>query len=184
MKACTLRRRLPLALSCAILVTGCATGGRPVAPVLKGLQLRELQIRDFEADDEQQVTRAALQALQDEGFMIGNADARLGVITAVREMTEQRRGSRFSTGRVIASLFTYGAAMLIPPPEKTVVVRLEAVISVAPHGSRYRVRASLVYRRTDAEGVVVESRPVDDPLLYQSLFETVGKALFLAREQV
>lgn len=180
----TLRRSLPLALTCAVLVAGCATGGGPVAPTLTPLQLRELQTRDFEAEDEQQVTRAALQALQDEGFMIGSADARLGVITAVRELTEQRRGSRFSTGRLVASVFTYGAALLIPPSEKTFVVRLEATISVAPHGSRYRVRASLVYRRTDDKGMLVESRPVEDPLLYQSLFETVGKALFLARERV
>lgn len=41
----------------------------------------------------------------------------------------------------------------------------------------------LGYRRRDDGGMLAESRSVNDPLLYQPLFETIGKALFLAREQ-
>lgn len=175
-------RHVAIALA-AVLAAGCATGGAGVPP-LTPLQLRELQTREFEAKDEAQVTRAAVQALQDEGFMILDTDARLAVITAVREATEQRRGSRFTTGRLVASIFTYGLPLLLPASEKTVTVRLEATLTVAPFGSRYRVRASLVYRRMDEKGRLAESHPVADPQLYQSLFDTIDRSLFLAREQV
>ena len=85
------RHAIPVAL--ALVVGACATTNEstcrraPQAP----LELRQAQSRTFETADPRLVLKAALNVLQDQGFVIRNADAELGLVTAVMEW---RSGSR------------------------------------------------------------------------------------------
>jgi len=179
--------RLLVALGLSTLLAGCATGGgslRPAATPLSPLQLREMQSRSFEGVDERQLTKAVVQALLDEGFIVSNVESDLGLITAVRELTDVQRGSRLSVSRLLLASVTYGAALLFPPSETTQTLRLEANVSITGEGDRFRVRASFVRRRIDPKKGLLESRPVEDARVYQSFFESADKAVFLAQQQL
>ena len=86
---------------------------RPLAPS-SPLQLRQLQSRAFEGADARLVLKAALDALQDEGYVIREADAELGLVTGVMEWQSQKRNGSLHFMKWVAALPTYGASLLVP----------------------------------------------------------------------
>ena len=63
-----------------MLVYGCAMTG--VTPDKTQLQIREIQTRSYDTNDTKIVMKVLLNMLQDEGFIVRNADTDLGLLTA------------------------------------------------------------------------------------------------------
>jgi hypothetical protein len=74
-----------------LLATGCATGRTDQAAVPEPtvLEVREFQTRTYETKDTKMVMKAVMNALQDENFVVKQANADLGLLTATREMDAQ-----------------------------------------------------------------------------------------------
>jgi hypothetical protein len=178
-----IRHASPVAL--ALLLGACASvpdsaGLRvPQSP----LELRQAQSRTFERADSRLVLKAALNVLQDQGFVIRHADAELGIVTAVMEWRSRQPNKGLRVLKWVAAVPTYGASLLIPSG-RTEVSSIEANVNVTPEGSSARVRISLVSRVTGKNGEVLSVSPVDDPLAYQRLLAGLDKAVFLEKEGV
>jgi hypothetical protein len=176
-----IRHALPVAL--ALLPGACASvpdsaGVRvPQSP----LELRQVQSRTFETDDPRLVLKAALNVLQDQGFVIRHADADLGIVTAVMEWRSRQPNRGLRVLKWVAAVPTYGASLLLPTG-RTEFSAIEANVNVTPEGSITRVRLSLVSKVTARNGEVVSVSPVDDGLAYQRLLASLDKAVFLERE--
>jgi hypothetical protein len=169
---------IPIAL--ALAVGACATAGgarMPRAP----LELRQAQSRSFETADSRLVLKAALNVLQDEGFVIRHADAELGLVTAVMEWRSGQPSPGLRALKWVAALPTWGASLLLPTG-RTEFTAIEANLNVTAEAVRTRVRISLVSKVTDKDGAVRSVRPVDDPLAYQKLLAGLDKAVFLEKE--
>ncbi len=170
-------------IALVLLASGCAATtqshlpGPPPAP----LELRQAQSRIFETPDPRLVLKAALNVLQDQGFVIRHADAELGLVTAVTEWRSGRPNQGLRILKWVAALPTYGASLLLPTG-RTEFSAIEAIVNVTPEAARTRVRVSLVAKVTDKEGNVQSVSPVDDPLPYQRLLAGLDKAVFLERE--
>ncbi|MDR1311057.1 MAG: hypothetical protein LBK01_04170 [Burkholderiaceae bacterium] len=80
-------KRLTILLASAALLTGCLTTTKDhvldSGPETQ-LQKRSYQSRTFDTPDANKVMRSCISTLQDLGFMIDNADAKLGSLTATR----------------------------------------------------------------------------------------------------
>jgi hypothetical protein len=173
-----LRNATPIAL--AVFLGACSTVSESPAP--KGpLELRQAQSRIFETTDSRLVLKAALGVLQDQGFVIRQADAELGLVTAVREWRSRQPNRGLRVLKWAAAVPTYGASLLLPTGS-TEFSAIEANVNVTPEAGRTRVRISLVSRIIDKEGAVKSVHPVDDPNTYQSLLAGLDKAVFLERE--
>ena len=175
------RHTVPAAL--ALVLGACATTsqshlpGPPQAP----LELRQAQSRTFETPDSRLVLKAALNVLQDQGFVIRHADAELGIVTAAMEWRSRTPNRGLRVLKWVTVVPTYGASLLIPSGQ-TEVSAIEANVNVTPEGARTRVRISLVSRVTGKGGEVLRVMPVDDPLAYQRLLAGLDKAVFLEKE--
>ena len=175
------RHALPVALS--LLLGACASvpdsaGMRvPQSP----LELRQAQSRTFETADTRLVLKAALNVLQDQGFVIRHADAELGIVTAVMEWRSRTPNRGLRVLKWVTVVPTYGASLLIPSG-RTEVSAIEANVNVTPEAAKTRVRISLVSRVTGKNGEVLRVRPVGDPLAYQRLLAGLDKAVFLEHE--
>jgi len=145
------------------------------------LELRQAQSRTFETDEPRLVLKAALNVLQDQGFVIRQADAELGIVTAVMEWRSREVNRGLRTLKWIVALPTYGASLLIPSG-RTEVSSIEANVNVTPEAARTRVRISLVSKVTGKNGEVLSVTPVGDPLAYQRLLAGLEKAVFLEKE--
>ena len=125
--------------------------------------------------------KAVLNVLQDEGFVIREANAELGVVAAVKEWRSRQANQGLRIAKWIAAPMTYGATLLIPSG-KTEFTAVEANVNVTQEAARTRVRISLVSRVTDKQGRVQGVTPVEDGLVYQGLLARLDKALYLQRE--
>jgi hypothetical protein len=145
------------------------------------LEVRQAQSRTFETADPRLVLKAALNVLQDQGFVIRHADAELGIVTAAMEWRSRTPNRGLRVLKWVTVVPTYGASLLIPSG-RTEVSAVEANVNVTPEGARTRVRISLVSRVTGKGGEVLRVMPVDDPLAYQRLLAGLDKAVFLEKE--
>jgi hypothetical protein len=145
------------------------------------LEVRQAQSRTFETADPRLVLKAALNVLQDQGFVIRHADAELGIVTAAMEWRSRTPNRGLRVLKWVTVVPTYGASLLIPSG-RTEVSAVEANGNVTPEGARTRVRISLVSRVTGKGGEVLRVMPVDDPLAYHRLLAGLDKAVFLEKE--
>lgn len=167
----------------ALFLGACASvpDSAGVRPPQSPLELRQAQSRSFETADSRLVLKAALNVLQDQGFVIRHADAELGIVTAVMEWRSRQPNRGLRVLKWVAAVPTYGAALLVPSG-RTEFSSIEANVNVTPEAARTRVRISLVSRVTGKNGEVLRVSPVEDPLAYQRLLAGLDKAVFLEHE--
>ena len=178
------RRALPLAAAgLGLVLGGCATGQQLAQPQLEAgaLEVRAAQSRSFDPGDARLVLKAVVNVLQDEGFVIREASAELGVVSAVKEWRSRQANGGLRIAKWIAAPMTYGASLLIPSG-RTEFTAVEANVNVTQEAARVRVRISLVAKVTDKQGRVQSVRPVDDASAYQGLLARLDKAVFLQQE--
>ena len=175
------RHAIPVAL--ALFLGACASvpDSASVRVPQSPLEMRQAQSRTFETADPHLVLKAALNVLQDQGFVIRHADAELGIVTAVMEWRSRQPNRGLRVLKWVTVVPTYGASLLIPSG-RTEVSTIEANVNVTPEGAKTRVRISLVSRVTGKGGEVLRVTPVDDPLAYQKLLAGLDKAVFLENE--
>jgi len=154
-----------------ILLAGCVT--QSITPPKTQLEIRALQTREYEDRDTKMVMKALIDVLQDEGFMIKNADSNLGFISAQKEVDIERAGDRF--------FGSFGPGE-IPRWRKSAVV--EASINVSEFGKTTRVRANFQRKELDNLGATIAVRQMDDSKFFQYFFEKVDKGLYLSREKI
>jgi hypothetical protein len=171
------------AVSLALATGACATSRGTAVQALASspLELRQAQSRVFEATDARLVLKAALNALQDEGYTIREASAELGLVSAVVEWRSSQPNRGLRVLKWVAAVPTYGASLLLPTG-RTEFSTVEANVNVTPEASGTRVRISLVSRVTDKDGAVRSVKPVADPLVYQALLARLDKAVYLQKE--
>jgi hypothetical protein len=174
-------RAVPVAL--ALVPGACAAttqSGRPEPPHTP-LELRQVQTRAFDTADARLVLKAAVNVLQDQGFVIQQAEFELGVVTAVSEWRSGKRNDGLRILKWVAAFPTWGASLLLPTGRDEFSA-VEAVVNVNPEAERTRVRISMVAKVRDDKGNVRRVSPVDDPVAYQRILAGLDKAVYLQRE--
>ena len=69
----------------ALTLLGCASG----SPKYSGVELREMQTRDFSTNNKVEVYKSVVNALQDEGFQPQLSDSAAGVLGKVLPKTSR-----------------------------------------------------------------------------------------------
>ena len=146
-----IRHVVPAAL--ALAVGACASSQQSTLPRYpqSPLELRQAQTRAFDVADTRLVLKAALAALQDEGFVIREANAELGLVTAVREWQSRKSNGALKVLKWVAAVPTYGASLLLPTGSNEFST-VEANVNVTPEAAGTRVRISLVSKVTERNG--------------------------------
>ncbi|MFH0800241.1 MAG: hypothetical protein V2A66_08705 [Pseudomonadota bacterium] len=169
-----MKKRLMTALSLLILVSSCSWFTSE--PPKTQLQIREFQTRTFDTKDPKLVIKALLNVLQDEGFIIKNADANLGFLSATKEV-DLGGGSPFG--------FSWGTTNNSKEPARwNKLSVIDATANVSEYGKQCRVRVNFQKKILDNLGAVVEAGPIDDGNYYQIFFEKVDKGIFLQKENL
>ncbi len=167
---------------------------------LSQLEIREVQTHIYDTSDKQQVFKATINALQDEGFSIVNIEDELGYIRAKKEFkgrrTDKKRVTIYSLQlayAVACSVITYGAgsSYLIAPSmhlknelaDKTVIIDTNA--NIESFGKQTKVRLTMVEKVLEnADGYsYIKSSPrkvirIYTPLVYQGFFNEIDKSIF------
>ncbi len=161
---------LPLIL---ILLFSGACGLFQSKPKPTQLEIREFQTRTFETKNVKMVMKAMLNVLQDEGYIVKNADSDLGFLTATKE-TDLGGGN-----------FVFWPKSSKDEPSKwnkTSVI--ETTANVSEFGNSCKVRVNFVRKILDNTGAIVEVDQITDGKYYQDFFSKVDKSIFLQKEKL
>ncbi|MCB2054878.1 MAG: hypothetical protein KDE35_11635 [Geminicoccaceae bacterium] len=144
-------------------------------PELTQLQIREMQTREYETDDTKQIQRVALAVLQDDGFVVANANTELGLLSASKNLHEKQVDDA-STAFFKGFLGFWS----ISTEEWS---NIETTLTVNPFGSRTRVRLSARLTAAGSDGSS-NYEAITEPEFYQDFFTKLEKGLFIEREQI
>ena len=149
-----------------IFAVGCAT----TKPKVSQLQMREFQTKTTEADMKTTM-KAMMAVLQDDSYMLKEANLDLGLITAQKEVDVQDTGAA-----VVAVLFAGANARWA----KNSI--WEATANVTEYGDKCKVRVTFQMKKMNNKGEVMEVQQVDTENHYVEFFDKVDKAIFLQKE--
>jgi len=135
------------------------------------LEVRELQTRSYDTKDVKLVMKAVMHTLQDDNYMVKQANSELGLLTAQKEE---------DLGNSFTPIFRYSHSET-RYPNNTIT---EASANISEYGEQTRVRINFQRKVLDNKGVTMEVEQIDDPLFYQNFFSKVDKAVFLGLENL
>lgn len=160
-------------LSLPLALIGCSSSGEDKSLEKTQLQIREFQTRSFEHKDSKAVMKAVLDVLQDDGYIVKNAVADLGLLTATKEIDVEHNGEKFFNMFMWGIHATWSKNSLI-----------EVSCNISSHGDRTRVRANFQIKVMDNRGGTVEVKPIAEEKFYQEFFAKVDKGVFLHKEKI
>jgi len=111
--------------------------------------------------------------LQDDGFVVKNADRELGFISATKEI-DLGGGPGW----------IWGVGDRKEPARWRKLKVIDATVNVSEYGEGVRVRASFQEKVLDNMGGVMEAGTIDDEAAYRDFFLKVDKGIFLKREKL
>lgn len=132
-------------------------------PKLSGLELQQIQAKDFEAN-KSVVFSAVMSVLQDDGYRIGSADKDTGLITA---------SASTKTKTTWMPFIGFGSSKKTPVVSAYIEDRGPAIS---------RVRLSFVMGKisnNNSFGGVTDEEPIIDPVVYREAFEKINQAVFV-----
>ena len=145
----------------------------PKKPQLTQLQKRQLQTREYEDVERTRILSVAVQVLQDDEFVIGNANEVLGLLSASKQLHNRTvDDDAFMKG-------VLGNSQVVHDENSS----FGANLTVTQFGDMVRVRlaATLNYSNTDGARRVEQ---VTEPQFYQHFFSQLEKGIFIEQEGI
>ncbi len=140
------------------------------------LEKRQFQTRTYDSSDKALVMKAMLNVLQDEGFIVYNANPLLGFIYGVKDFDTSDPNIDISKefGLSKARLNMNGVR----------VATVETTANVTEYGKSMRVRVNFKRKLLNVYGNAQFIDDINDENYYQEFFSKVDKAIFLQKQKI
>lgn len=154
-----------------VVLNGCAVTQPKVQK--SQLQIREFQTRAYDTKDFKMVMKAVMHTLQDDGFIVKQANVDLGLLTAQKEIDVESAGEALFLTLLAGSQARYKKNSII-----------ESSANISDFGDKTRVRINFQTKVMDNHGGVMKVHQVENAKFYQDFFSKVDKAIFLGKEKL
>lgn len=138
------------------------------------LQKRQYQTREYSGIDKASLMKAMLDELQDEGFIVNNANSLLGFISGAKEFSTNDKTINFEQEFGVSKKYLGGASVAV----------VEATANVSEYGKNYRVRINFKRKLLNVYGNAQKIEEISDERYYQSFFARVDKAIFIQKQKI
>ena len=140
------------------------------------LEKRQFQTRTYDSSDKALVMKAMLNVLQDEGFIVYNANPLLGFIYGVKDFDTSDPNIDISKefGLSKARLNMNGVR----------VATVETTANVTEYGKSMRVRVNFKRKLLNVYGNAQFIDDINDENYYQEFFSKVDKAILLQKQTI
>lgn len=147
-----------------------------VAKPTTQLEKRAYQTRAYDGIDKTTVMKAMLNVLQDEGFIVNNANPLLGFISGSKEfdVSDKTIDVQKEFGIKKGSLAMKGIR----------VATIEATANVSEFGKEVKVRINFKRKLLNTYGNAQFIDEISDEKYYQDFFAKVDKAMFIQRQKI
>lgn len=158
----------------SLILLGCSA--KAPSPEQTQMQIREFQTRSYDTSDFKMVMKSVMSSLQDDGYIIQQANVDLGLLTARKDID--------TTDTTSAFLGALSAALDGRPDnsryEKNTII--EASANITAFGESTRVRVNFSKKKFNNRNEVMSVEQVGDQEFYQMFFSKVDKGIFIGKE--
>lgn len=155
-----------------VLCVSCIAMRRGPAPTQ--LEVRQFQTRTFDTSDVKMIMKAMLHVLQDDGYMVKQANLDLGFLSATKEKDIENGWDSFWS----EIMYRRRKARW----RKTLIT--ECTANVSEFGLKTKVRVTFQEKLLDNHGDVLKIRQINDAKFYQQFFSKLNKGIFIQREKI
>lgn len=174
-------------LTLSFFLVGCATSIPKdllkLSPV--SLEHREMQIREYDTKNEQQVIFACASLLQDMGFTLTEIDVKLGLLVGSKERDASNPGQILLAALADGLAAAGGASgSALSYTDASQAIGVSCVTKLSLVGSKVVVRVTFQRVILNQMGLINRMENVTDPKVYEGFFEKLSKALFLEANKI
>ena len=155
----------------SLIILGCAT--TPATPPKTQLKLGNSRLRDYDTSDVKMVMKSLLNVLQDDSYIVKNANVEIGLLSASKEIDVESKGEA-----VLLSLLAGHNARW----RKNSTIECSG--NITEMGKVCKVRVNFQVKTMDNKGGVVEVKTIEDPIFYQTFFAKVDKGIFIGKQKL
>ncbi len=172
-------------------VAGCVTMPKGfLKPDKNVLQLRQLEIRQYDTKDEEKIVKSVAGVLQDIGFTLDSSETQLGFVAASKR-ADATNAAQVASAVVLDALGI--AAAVIGAPcytnslsrcDKEQLVKASVIIQPSLDGSKTVVRATFQRVVWNMAGQINKIETINDVQTYQKFYDSLSKAIFLEAQNI
>lgn len=163
-------------LCLALPVCAKKRGAEQIITPMTQLEKRQFQTRTYDSSDKPLIMKAMLNVLQDEGFIVYNANPLLGFIYGVKDFDTS------DPNIDITKEFGLSKSRLNWNGVK--VATIETTANVTEYGKSIKVRVNFKRKLLNIYGNAQFIDDVNDENYYQDFFSKVDKAIFLQKQKI
>lgn len=140
------------------------------------LETREFQTRTYETKDTKLVMKAVLNVLQDEGFIVTNANTDLGFISANKEYDINDKN--------IDVQKEFGISRFKAKMKGCMTSNTEITVNMTNFGDKTKIRANFKRKLLSIYDSALKIDDIKDEKYYQDFFAKVDKGIFIQKEKI
>lgn len=179
-------KKLPLivlALCAIMLIPSCAfakkvrgSGDEIITTKPSQLQKRQMQTHSYSGTNKAMIMKAMLNVLQDDGYIVYNANPLLGFISGTKEFDTKDKSIDISKefGKSKAKLAWNGVTVAV----------IESTANVTEFGKEIKVRINFKRKLLNIYGNAQFIDEIDDENYYRDFFAKVDKAIFIQKQKI
>ena len=183
--------KLTIGLMLIPFLAGCmATPKGFLKPDKKSLETRQLQMRQYETEDEEKMMSAVAGVLQDLGFTLDNSETELGFIAA------STKADAISGGQVAAAALADAVGLAgcffgvpaytnaIGQCDKEQLMKVSVITKPSLDGNKTVVRVTFQRVVWNMNGDISKIETIKETAVYQKFYDNLSKAIFLEAEEI
>ncbi|MCK5215856.1 MAG: hypothetical protein KAR05_10955 [Candidatus Omnitrophica bacterium] len=173
-------------LTTLCLFSGCATVPKGFLKLSEdNLEKRQLQMKQYDTQDETQIIQATAGVLQDLGFILADSETELGLVVAKKSADATSAGQVVLAGLAdVLNALSGTPSNASATVDKVQDVKASVIIRASLEGGKTVVRITFQRIVWNASGQVNRVETMSEPELYQKFFDSLSKAVFLEANQI
>ena len=149
------------------------------------LKYRQLQTRQFDTQDEEQIMAACAGVLQDLGFTLDDSETELGLVVGSKDRDATHAGQvAWATFVTLLSAASGSSSNAFDYIDKLQKLRASVVSKSSSDGGKIIVRVTFQRVVWNNRGEISKLETLNEPHLYQGFFESLSKAVFLEAHKI
>lgn len=148
----------------------------PLVPKKSQLEKRQIQTRTYDCTDQTLIMKSILNVLQDEGYIVNNANPTLGFISGAKEFDIWDQSINIEK--------EFGVTRRTISRQGIKVATIEATANVTEYGQQIKVRITFKRKLLNIYGNPQVISEINDERYYQEFFAKVDKAIFIQQQKI
>lgn|SRR3989338_4515534 len=179
--------KLPAVSILLFFIIGCATTYPPDFLKLSpdNLKNRQLQMKQFDTQDEEQIIASCAGVLQDLGFTLDDSETELGLVVASKDRDATDAGQvALASVSVFLSALGGASSNAFDYVDSIQKIRASVVSKPSLEGNKIVVRVTFQRIVWNKVGDISRMETLTEPELYEGFFERLSKAIFLEAHKI